>query len=116
MVIHRQAVCGRISITVIDSPSRKAFLRPFTLFRKPDCTFSSFLCYGVVEGVATMMPMRKNVSAVDLPSPCYSAVDPPWPCDGVVKGVAIMMPARKNVSAADNRQKGQNACSMNACT
>ena len=63
-----------------------------------------------------MMPMRKNVSAVDLPSPCYSAVDPPWPCDGVVKGVAIMMPARKNVSAADNRQKGQNACSMNACT
>ena len=83
MVTHRQAVCGRISITVIDSPSRKAFLRPFTLFRKPDCTFSPSL------STATY---------------------------GVVKGVAIMMPARKNVSAADNRQKGQNACSMNACT
>lgn len=33
-----------------------------------------------------------------------------------VEGVAIMMPARKNVSAADNRQKGQKACSTNACT
>ena len=77
---------------------------------------SSFLCYGVVEGVATMMPMRKNVSAVDLPSLCYGAVDPPSLCDGVVEGVATTMPPRKNVSAADRRQKGQNACSMNACT
>jgi hypothetical protein len=47
---------------------------------------------------------------------CYGVVDSPsLGCDAV-EGVAIMIPARKNVSAADNRQKGQKACNMNACT
>jgi len=76
-----QAGCGTISITGIDPPSRKEGV-PQTLcaFPQTGLHVSPSLCYGVVEGVATMMP------------------------------------ARKKVSAADNRQKGQNACSMNACT
>ena len=82
MVIHRQAVCGRISITVIDSPLEGV---PQTLYTFPQ----------------TGLHVSPSLSTATY---------------GVVKGVAIMMPARKNVSAADNRQKGQNACSMNACT
>jgi len=53
---------------------------------------------------------------VDPPLPSYGVVDPPSPCCGAVEGLATTMPARKNVSAADSRQKGQNACSMNAWT
>ena len=60
---------------------------------------------------------RNRVHRLDTPA--ASLRNPPSVAAatyGVVEGVATMMPARKNVSAADSRQKGQKACSMNACT
>jgi hypothetical protein len=87
--------------------------------------------YGVVEGVATISHQRIKANIQHPTSNIQhrtsnverrrrrQSEDPTSVAAatyGAVEGVAIMMPARKNVRAADRRQKGQKACSMNACT